>query len=1288
MARLVLVIFMKMVLLITLIIPIDGAEAMPGSNPAELVIIDASVKDAAILASKIRPDMAVQLLTSNRPCLASITDIISDYHDLRAIHLITHGRSGRLTLSHGGLVSSGSRNFRVNLEKWAKSLRPGADILLYGCDIAADTDGILFVNAMAELTGADVAASDDVTGHEIYGADLDLEYRTGLIDAAIVIPPGFVLATLTDWTFDWESLGWTTGSTATRTYTDVDGSGIDVRVSFSGSLDDVLTNFPALNNEAWNEDLPGDVQQEFNFRMDLDNLSETISMTFEFFVAGTNPPQSTPAEVYVKGFMVKDIDRQDFPGFWFIPRSQFHDVLLITGTTLEDDTVDPDSIVFFDPTVAFSPDTDEIRANNNLNNNLNPDDTQGWASANFAPTAIKAFTITYDPGDGGSASNPTQQWYWLSDFVFSDQPAAATAAVISDVFAYEENGRSVVEWQTVSEAGTLGFFLERLDEATGEYQRLNRKLLKGLFFAPQGGTYQYIDASVRAGDTVTYRLMEKERKGKHNIYGPYPIVVMSSSAEVDARSGITSRSDMKREQKELFITGYDSFAREPDASTRKRYQAVKEKWRDRLLKLFEKYNGSPWNQAPVTETRIALGETGLYAITAADIAAEFNVSEIASRRWIQKNRLSLEHRGKDIAIFATADNSALLFYGQKIDSIYTDTNVYTLSKRWKGKSMAVVSGSGPIPVDTPAFYTELLDVEQDLMPVTTLPVDPDSDYWYWDFIYATPDGASKLFTLPAPGAANTLNDKAFLKIRLQGFSADPEAFPDHHVRVLLNDIEIGQTQWDGATPHVAEFSFDQMLLLDGENTVEIIGTLGSDVNQSLFLIDGFELRYQRWYQAVGNQLLVRGGGNATVTVEGFSNDSIQVFDVSNPLWPKLIQATTIDEIGGVWRVSFTPADEDTPYFVVADSAWLYPSDMSARASSDLKNFRNRADHLIITPDSLEESAQELADYRNTTGLNSQVVNLQAIYDEFNDGIASPYAIRDFLRYAYRYWRMPPQYVVLLGDGTFDYKDQQGYGDNLVPPLMVQTEWGLFAADGRFGDVVKNDGIPEIAIGRLPVLSAEELAAYIEKLIAYESAASASWNDQIILAADNPDSAGDFSANSDALAGLVGSDYSVKKVYLGELGISEGRQQFLDYFNMGAKVINYIGHGAPNLLADEGLFRSSDISGLYNGDQLPVFSALTCSAGRFDLPGYAFLSEALITHSRGGAIACWSPSGFSYNADAVQLNRGLFQALFMDGENILGDAVSQSLKYYGNMPSSKRFMLDNYNLLGDPGTRLH
>ena len=1273
MARFVLLIFMKMVLLITLIVPIGGAEAMPGSDPAELVIIDASVKDADLLASQIRPDMAVHVLASDRPNMASITDIISSYHDLKAIHLITHGRSGRLTLSHGGLISSGSRNFRVNLEKWAKSLRPGADILLYGCDIAADTDGTLFVNAMAELTGADVAASDDVTGHEIYGVDLDLEYRTGLIDAAIVIPPGFVLAPLTDWAFDWESLGWTTGSLGPRTYTDVDGAGIDVRVSFSGDTNRMLSGYPDLVTSGWNSGVQGTpAQEELLVFMDYGSRSQSITLNFEFFDNVTTDPK----EVYIKGFIIKDIDGANF---------SWHDVILVEGTDSGGTTVDPDNIVLFSPTFCQVSSSDTVESN--VVGNLGASDTRGWASINFAPTAVRSFQVTYVPGSSG-ALNPAAQLFIMSDFVFSDQPAAATAAVISDVFAYEENGRSVVEWQTVSEVGTLGFFLERLDEATGEYQRLNRKLLKGLFFAPQGGTYQYIDPSVRAGDTVTYRLVEKERKGKHNIYGPYPIVVMSSSAEVDARYGITSRSDMKREQKELFITGYDSFAREPDASTRKRYQAVKEEWRDRLLKLFEKYNGSRWNQAPVTETRIALGETGLYAITAADIAAAFNVSEIAARRWIQRNSLSLEHRGKDIASFATADNSALLFYGQKIDSIYTDTNVYTLSKRWKGKRMAVVSGSGPIPVDTPAFYTELLDVEQDLMPVTTLPVDPDSDYWYWDFIYATSDGASKLFTLPAPGAVNTLNDKAFLKIRLQGFSADPEAFPDHHVRVLLNDIEIGQTQWDGATPHVAEFSFDQMLLLDGENTVEIIGTLGSDVNQSLFLIDGFELRYQRWYQAVGNQLLVRGGGNATVTVEGFSNDAIQVFDVSNPLWPKLIQATTVDEIGDGWRVSFTPADEDTPYLVVADSAWLYPSDMSARASSDLKNFRNRADHLIIAPDSLAESAQELADYRNTTGLNSQVVNLQAIYDEFNDGIASPYAIRDFLSYTYRYWRMPPQYVVLLGDGTFDYKDQQGYGDNLVPPLMVQTEWGLFAADGRFGDVVKNDGIPEIAIGRLPVLSAEELAAYIEKLIAYESAASASWNDQIILAADNPDSAGDFSADSDALAGLVGSDYSVKKVYLGELGISEGRQQFLDYFNMGAKVINYIGHGAPNLLADEGLFRSSDISGLYNGDQLPVFSALTCSAGRFDLPGYAFLSEALITHSRGGAIACWSPSGFSYNADAVQLNRGLFQALFMDGKNILGDAVSQSLKYYGNMPSSKRFMLDNYNLLGDPATRLH
>jgi len=108
-------------------------------------------------------------------------------------------------------------------------------------------------------------------------------------------------------------------------------------------------------------------------------------------------------------------------------------------------------------------------------------------------------------------------------------------------------------------------------------------------------------------------------------------------------------------------------------------------------------------------------------------------------------------------------------------------------------------------------------------------------------------------------------------------------------------------------------------------------------------------------------------------------------------------------------------------------------------------------------------------------------------NEFNYGLYKPEAIRDFLSYAYHNWEKAPRYLVLAGEGTFDYRNNQGYNDNLVPAILVETPYGLFASDNRYADVDGDDGVPDMAVGRLPVMTSEELDAVISKITAYETA---------------------------------------------------------------------------------------------------------------------------------------------------------------------------------------------------------
>jgi hypothetical protein len=210
---------------------------------------------------------------------------------------------------------------------------------------------------------------------------------------------------------------------------------------------------------------------------------------------------------------------------------------------------------------------------------------------------------------------------------------------------------------------------------------------------------------------------------------------------------------------------------------------------------------------------------------------------------------------------------------------------------------------------------------------------------------------------------------------------------------------------------------------------------------------------------------------------------------------------------------------------------------------------------------------------------------------------------------------------------------------------------------------------------------------VAKIIAYEQGSGA-WTKRVVLAADNADDGGDFPRDSDELAGLVPAGVETRKVYLSGKtpNTSAARQQLIEGFNEGALLVNYMGHGGLDRLAQEGLLRLSDVACLGGGDRLPVVTTLTCVTGRFGLPGYDCLGEALVLQPSGGAIAVWGPSGLLLNRQSKALGEAFLRTVLQSGERVLGKAVQQA---YGQSSghSSSAASLELYNLLGDPALKL-
>ena len=393
---------------------------------------------------------------------------------------------------------------------------------------------------------------------------------------------------------------------------------------------------------------------------------------------------------------------------------------------------------------------------------------------------------------------------------------------------------------------------------------------------------------------------------------------------------------------------------------------------------------------------------------------------------------------------------------------------------------------------------------------------------------------------------------------------------------------------------------------------------------------------------------------------------------------------TIDGSAGDFRVSFrTTMHRGNRYLALTPDAVKSPAGLIADQPSTLKRRGRHIDHLIITSSDMVEAAQGLADYRETQGLRVLVVDVENVYDEFSFGIRDADAIWSFLHYAHRKWRSGPRYVVLGGEGSHDYKNYLGYGDSVIPTLLAPTPDGLFPSDNLLADVIGNDFVPEIAIGRLPVINATELVAVTEKIIAYE-AGEGIWTQEVTVSADAPDLGGEFPASSDAIAALVPPGYLVDKIHVDELGAAQARVEMLASFNEGRAFVNFFGHGAYFAMGNDGLLTADDVSNLTNGDRLPVLTAFTCLVGQFGFPGQEAVSERLMLESGGGAAAIWAPSGLSRNNRASLLADGFYTATFEAGELVIGETILRAQESYPN-DGEDGYLLDIYNLMGDPAT---
>lgn len=146
-----------------------------------LVLVDPAVQDYQSLINSVHSEAEVVVLDPTQDGVQQITDVLADRHNIEALHILSHGESGKLYLGSGQLSLETLSRYTDQIRAWSKSLAANAELLLYGCFVAAEQRGRSFIQQLGQLTGRSIAASTNLTGNAALGGDWNLEMQTGEI---------------------------------------------------------------------------------------------------------------------------------------------------------------------------------------------------------------------------------------------------------------------------------------------------------------------------------------------------------------------------------------------------------------------------------------------------------------------------------------------------------------------------------------------------------------------------------------------------------------------------------------------------------------------------------------------------------------------------------------------------------------------------------------------------------------------------------------------------------------------------------------------------------------------------------------------------------------------------------------------------------------------------------------------------------------------------------------------------------------------------------------------------
>lgn len=667
-----------------------------------------------------------------------------------------------------------------------------------------------------------------------------------------------------------------------------------------------------------------------------------------------------------------------------------------------------------------------------------------------------------------------------------------------------------------------------------------------------------------------------------------------------------------------------------------------------------------------------------------------------------------------------SEDDVILFYVETANSEFTKNNIDYLTWDTRDTAPLRVTSEPMTPSDTGAdiVHERIRFNDDDLLVKHGL-----NDYaWYHDEV----DSVTKVFPLALPSLAS----RGEIQIEVSYFNRLRKASTiDFHFGDTTRTVLAQVNQATSAVLLSSHEFWPEEPLLEIEledappTRTGLSGTSDKIGDVYHLFLEWIEVKYPRPLELGTSEILFHAADNP---VDALSIRPPRRYRERQQIMgyirnQQLVAQTLLPQATGPFSLELAPVGWD---MIVLNALDDLPGPVAVHRDyhSTLRAPDQGYDYVILAHHSMIEEAIPLAERRQEDGFHVLLTDVQDIYDEFNHGYPGTDAIKRFLQYGQSAWTgRSPEFVVFIGDSSWDHKDRENTGyEDQIPTYAPMDNPQRFGSDQWYGYLWGgvNDECLDLILGRISVRTPDELQHYLTKLALYEDESPVGlWKARNLFITDDgfdryAREQGDESTPLPFHSTyVIQTDYPhVTNPYLFHRFMNDtspGAREYtnkkyspqctlaiLDAMNQGVLVLQYVGHGGNQMWSHERIFYGTDrptsnVLELEPNTRFPFIINWSCLTGYLNFnrpPFHVCLAEEFLRYPDRGGIAIWAPSGGGTTDQHMVLSHMVMRNLVHEGMTRIGEATSMTKTEFLQISHTKD-LVDQYTVFGDPAVEL-